>query len=706
MFRSIHNIHRGGLSAFALCLAATFSHAASPTTQEVVVSATRSEQASFDVAAADTAVGVADSGKLGINLSDYVSGMAGIAARDRQNYAQDQQLSIRGFGARAQFGIVGVRLYVDGIPATMPDGQGQASHIDFAGAERIEVLRGPFSVLYGNAAGGVVQVFTARGDEQTEVRASTQGGSFDTWRSSAGARGSLHGVDYNVDYTHFNSDGWRDHSHAHRDLGNVRLDLDPSANNHLMVIFNRLSAPDAQDNGSLTQAQFAANPRQAAPTSLQFDTRKSLSQTQFGVSDEQRLGEVQSLHVMAYTGTRQVLQVLATPVGAQNSATSPGGVVDLHNRFSGGDAHWQLELPLNRHPLTVVAGVGYDSLRSARRGYNNFSGSTVGVVGTLRRDELNTLYNFDQYAQADWTLSPRWSVQAGVRRVEVHFESDDHFIASGNPDDSGNRRFSAWNPAASSLFRISDRLHLYAAYGRALDTPTFDNLAYRPDGGSGLNFALQAAHTDNYEFGAKWRGSTLASRIAIFRADTDNEIAVASSQGGRSTYRNVGRTRRQGIETELDWALGRVWRYQLAYTLLDARYRDNFMTCTATVCPVPNVPVARDNRLPAIARSTLYNALRWGAEIGWYAAAEATYLSRTPVDDLNSQSAGAYGLLGLNGGYLYDGRRWRGQFFARIDNVFDRTYAGAVVVNDANARFYQPGNGRGVYAGMNVAWRL
>jgi len=263
--------------------------------EEVVVSSTRIEHSEFEVPASINVVRMVDRpNALGVNLSDYLASMVGTGSRSRENYAQDEQLSIRGFGARAQFGIVGVRIYVDDIPATMPDGQGQVSHINFDSAERIEVLRGPFSALYGNASGGVVQIYTKPGNANGELRASLQAGSADTWRESLNASGLLQGVAYNVDYTHFTTDGAREHSKARRDSGNLRLDFSPLPGNKLTLISNRLSSPDAQDNGSLTLAQFNSDAKQAAPTALQFNTRKNLDQTQLGLRDKQTLSATQS----------------------------------------------------------------------------------------------------------------------------------------------------------------------------------------------------------------------------------------------------------------------------------------------------------------------------------------------------------------------------------------------------------------------------
>ncbi|MFO1265596.1 MAG: TonB-dependent receptor [Steroidobacteraceae bacterium] len=683
----------------------------SPSLDEVIVTSTRMVQRAFDVPATVDVVALGERpDALGANPSEYLAGVAGLMVRDRATYAQEQQLAIRGFGARAQFGIVGLRLFADGIPATMPDGQGQLSHLNLDSAERFEVLRGPYSVLYGNASGGVVQLFTAAGSGPARLRATLLGGSYDTWRASLNLRGSSGGAGYNLDYTRLATDGAREHSRAQRDTANARLDFEPGAGNHLTLVANRLSSPYAYDAGALNRAQYEADATQVAPTSLQFDAHKALAQTQAGLVDEQQFGATQTLRVAAYGGSRRVMQFLATSRAAQANALSAGGVVDLHNGYGGADARWTLATRLGGRPFTLVAGATWDKLFSHRRGYNNFAGATDGVQGALRRDEDNVLYDLDQFVQADWDFAARWTALAGVRHSDVHFESDDFYIvdtgnpATRNPDDSGRTRFSDWTPAASLLFKAGRDLNFHASFGRGFDTPTFDNLAYRSDGISGLNLALKAAHTGNAELGARWRrGERLYARLGLFRTETRDEIAVESSAGGRSTYHNVGRTRRQGVELELDAALGPRWRAQASYTLLDARYRDAFRTCTSNVCAPGSGPVVPGGkRIPGTPRSSAWASLRYGGERGFGAALEASYLARVPVNDFNSEYAPGYGLLGASAGYTWQRAQWPVRVFARVDNLLDRRYVGAVTINDTFGRYYLPGAGRNAYLGISL----
>ncbi|MGH8444560.1 MAG: TonB-dependent receptor family protein [Solimonas sp.] len=703
-------------------LAVSFSAAAlaEPTEPDtIVVTATRLPQPAFDVPAS---IDVIDGSRLhddtlAVNLSEGLADVAGLLARDRQNYAQDTQLSIRGFGTRSAFGIRGVRLYVDGIPASQPDGQGQISHFNLASAGRVEVLRGPFSTLYGNSSGGVISLFTADGGPQPEIYGGFAGGSWDTYRANIGASGQLGDARYNVAYSDFRTEGFRDHSEAQRRSFNGKLNLPLGSADTLTLVLNVFDAPDALDPLGLSRAQFEASPKAAAPQALQFNTRKSASQTQGGAIWEHRFSKAQSFQLMAYYGGRDVEQYLAIPAATQtNSALHSGGVVDLGTNYGGTEARWSLRGGSAERPWSLAAGLAYDDLRQHRQGYENFIGTELGVKGALRRDEIDTVWDFDQYLQANWHFAERWDVQAGLRNSRITFKSDDRYIVGSNPDDSGSKDYSAVTPAAGLLFRASDAVRLYGSYGRGFETPTFAELAYRPPAQpdpsqppvqqAGLNFDLKASRSDNAELGAKFRlGARTNAQLAVFDTETKDELVVLSNSGGRTAYGNAGKTRRQGAEAQFSSRFAGDWQFDLAYTLLNARVRENYMTCSGTPCAVVNTPVPAGARIPGIAESNLYTKFGWGRETGWHAGIDLRYLSRVAVNDVNSEAAPSYALVGLDGGYVFDLPTMRVRTFVNLDNLFDRDYIGSVIVNDGNGRYYEPGPSFAVLAGFGIEWK-
>lgn len=636
-----------------------------------------------------------------VNLSEALHGIPGLLARERQNLAQDLQISIRGFGARSTFGIRGLRLYLDGIPITLPDGQGQVSNIGLGSVGRIEVLRGPYSVLYGNAAGGVIQAFTADGADAPGIRATASAGSHDLRRLGANLRGVEGSLDYHVDLAHSELEGFRRHSRARRDSLNVKLRYDFDADRELTFLLNALDQPLAQDPLGLTRDQAREDPAQAIPAAFAFDTRKSVDHRQAGVLFEQE----QSGHrfrVLAYAGQRDVLQFLAVPVAAQANPLSGGGVVDLSSRFSGAEVRWTRQAMIADRPLDLVAGIGFDQQDQHRLGHENFLGTRLGVIGRLRRDQMDRVSAFDQYAQLNWQANARVGLRLGLRHSEVRFRSNDRYVLAGNPDDSGAVAFSALSPVASIGYTHGESSFFYVSYGAGFETPTFDELGYRPDGSAGLNFELDEVNTRSFEVGAKGRlAGGWRWQLALFRADSDDELSVVANSGGRSSYANVGPARRQGLELGTQWQAGERWRHELAYTLLDARYRDSFLTCAGGPCATPSLFVAAGTRLPGVARSQLALASRWTGNGGWDAAVEAEALGPVSANTLGDQRAPGYFLMDASVGFSWQAGR---RAFLRIDNLFDRRYIGSVIVNESNGRHFEPAPERGMVIGLDWRW--
>lgn len=631
-------------------------------------------------------------------VSEALSGIPGVVARDRQNYAQDTQLSIRGFGARSTFGVRGVRVLVDGVPATMPDGQGQLSHASLLSAQRLEVLRGPFSALYGNSSGGVVQVWSADGAPGDPWRLRVDAGADNTVSTGVQLRGQQGPVRYNVAANHFRTDGWRDHSAARRESVNARLGTDLGGG-QLDLVLNYFDSPDAQDPLGLSRAQVNADPRQATAVATQYNTRKSVRQAQAGLVFTRTHG-AQTWRAMGYAGQRSVEQYLAIPPGPQANPLHAGGVIDLDGDYGGVDARWQWHGEWAGRPLDLVIGANADRQLQNRRGYENFVGDQVGIKGRLRRDQRDRVENLDQFAQAWWQWAPRWSLLLGVRHSSVRFRSNDRYITATNPDDSGARRYDATTPVAGVVFRASDAWRLYASAGRGFETPTFNELGYRADGQAGLALDLAAARTRTVEVGSKWQAPSGARlEAALFRADTDDELAVASNTGGRATYRNIGRTRRQGAEASYIQPLGEQLTVSLAYTWIDASVREPYPLCSAGTC----TQVAAGARLPGVPQQQ-WNARLQYAPGPWQWGAEVVASSDTVVNDLASEAAAGYALLNLEAA-----RRWRTtqgtlRAFARVDNVLDQRYIGSVIVNDGNQRYFEPGPDRRISVGLQWQW--
>ncbi len=403
----------------------------------VVVTATRTEAAPFEVPASITRIDgdALRAGRAQVNLSEGLSGVPGLLARDRQNYAQDVQISVRGFGARASFGIRGVRVYVDDIPATLPDGQGQITNVELGTVGRVEVLRGPFSALYGNSSGGVISVYSEAPAGPPRLDASVAFGSDGLRRVAVASSGKAGAIGYTLGASRFETEGYRQHSAAERRLANARLNFKLGADTQLTLIANSVELPEAQDPLGLTRAQWLADPRGVDPSALSFDTRKTMKQQQGGLVLEHGIDAANTLRVMVYQGHRTTTQFQAIPVATQANALHPGGVIDLARDYEGADIRWRWKSTT----ASVIAGIAADALREHRVGTQNFVGSVLGVQGALRRDETNRVSNADPYLQAQWQPAADWLLSAGVRRATVDFSSSDAYITKTNPDDGWRR---------------------------------------------------------------------------------------------------------------------------------------------------------------------------------------------------------------------------------------------------------------------------
>ncbi len=695
--------------ALALPAAAQTQPAAVPS-EPVVIIGSGTVQRIFDT---PYAVGVVDASELRsagpmVNLSESLSRVPGLVVNQRNNYAQDLQISSRGFGARASFGVRGMRLYTDGIPAAGPDGQGQVSHFDLAGAQRVEVLRGPFSALYGNGSGGVVSLLSAAPVGRA-FSVGVDAGSAGLAQVRLSVEAPLgNGFNLRAAVSGFQTDGFRPHSAAQRTLANLRLGYE-SAADRVVVVLNALDQP-AQDPLGLTRPQFEADPDQTTVEAPRFNTRKEAAQTQGGVQWRHLFGSGGALResqLTAYVGQRAVTQWQAIPVATQLNATNPalserqpGGVIDFDRDYLGLDGRlvWRWALAGQRS-AQLVAGASFDDSREDRRGYENFSGSganqLLGVTGKLRRDESNRVLAKSVYAQGEIEFDARWVAALGVRRGRVDFQSSDHYIVGGNLDDSGARSYRFTNPVAALQWRASETLHLHVSAGRGYESPTFNELAYRPDGSAGFNTELKGQSSTQVELGLKWRDAArgLSLDAVVFGARTQDEIGVATNRGGRATFTNVDDTKRQGVEIDLRWRVAPAWRAQLAATGLSATYENGFFVCRAVPCLAPDLQVPAGNRIAGTVDRSVYAELAWTpgqAEFGL----EVRGQGRQAANDTNTDFAAGHGLVGLRALWRLDLGRGQLELLGRVDNLADRRVAGSVIVNEANQRFFEPASGR------------
>ncbi|HAV3438478.1 TPA: TonB-dependent receptor [Acinetobacter baumannii] len=634
-----------------------------------------------------------------VNLTEVVKGIPSLQIRNRENYAQDLQLSMRGFGARSTFGVRGIRLYVDGIPATMPDGQGQTSNIDLSSLDHVEVLTGPFSSLYGNSSGGTILTSTKEGQGKDSIELSYSGGSHDKSRAGLVLQGGAKGANepsYIISSSYFDTDGYREHSGAEKVLNNAKLswNLDDGSKINWVTNYVKIHADDPQ---GLTHDQWNANPKQQVPFLKQFNVRKDIEQTQTGVTWSKPINDKNELYAMAYLGNRQVTQYQSIPKSTQEASINhAGGVIDFERNYYGADFRWTgKELLPN---TTLIVGVALDAIDEDRKGFENFNlvngQPSYGVKGNLRRDEDNTLWNIDPYLQASWQFLSTWRLDTGVRYSNVHYKSKDNYLSNG--DDSGKTDYDKVLPSVALSWQILPELMAYVSYAKGFETPTFTEMAYRPDGQSGFNFDLTASTSDTYETGLKSQNQLGDFTLAVFQTKTKDDIVSAGNSNGRSTFRNADKTLREGVEFAWNKKLWRDLTATASYSYLDA-------TFDADIPALGNIAqISSGNAIPGIAKNQAYASLAWQPSHGLYGGVDVQYMDKVYVNDTNSDAAPSYSVTSANVGYAWVIGDWKVNSFARVDNLFDKKYAGSVIVNDGNSRYFEPADGRNWSAGLRV----
>ncbi|WP_373763857.1 TonB-dependent receptor domain-containing protein [Delftia acidovorans] len=655
-------------------------------------------------------------GQMQINLSESLARVPGLVVLNRQNFAQDLQISVRGFGARSTFGVRGLRLYVDGIPAGAPDGQGQAANFTLGNAARLDVVRGPAAVLYGNSAGGALLLYTEDGEEPGLWRSGMAVGPDGLWRLSTQLRGTIGGGKpdqadggsapwrYAIHIERFATDGMRPQSAADRSTAHMKLSRKQGDDQWLLQYQEQRAS--AQDPLGLTRAEFEADPGQTTASALRFNTRKSVRQRQLGAAWQHQFGAGQRLELMAYAGTRSVLQYQSIPMATQAPPSHSGGVIDLDRDYAGMNLRWRsTHEDVAGGRLDWSAGLAYDWQGETRRGYENFIGSQLGVQGRLRRDERNQARSADPYLQAEWSTQSL-GLSAGQRQARVRYRSEDHYIAAGNGDDSGSMAWRGWLPSLGLRVNLLPDLVAHASVGRGMETPTLNEVAYRPGGqngmNSGLNTGLAASAHNTVEVGLRGRHGNAGWNLTLFETHTQRELTVLSNTGGRATYQNAGRTLRRGLEFSGNAQWGPLTA-STALTLLQARYRDSFLTCEATPCTTPTAPVDAGARLAGTAPRRLWSELAWQLSPQWTWTVDMLHSGPVAVNDRNTDRAAGYTVWGSSLRWSRQWQQWSAQTFVRLDNLFDRRFAGSVIVNEGNQRFFEPGAGRGLSAGVTVS---
>jgi iron complex outermembrane recepter protein len=618
-------------------------------------------------------------GKPGLSVEEGLRTIPGVQVDNRHNYALGERISIRGFGARAQFGVRGVRVFLDGIPATLPDGQSSLTNVDVKTLGRVEVVRGPAASLYGNTAGGVIQMEM---QQPPPVPFSQEfgviGGSDGMLRLSSSTGGVADGAAYQLNFTRFETEGYRQHSAARNLYLNGRLGFD-SERDRVRVIVS-VGDTDAQNPGSLSEALQEQDRFQAFTNNILFQTGKTVQEGTIGASWARDVAPG-SFEFAGYLVQRDVVNPI------------PQDIIDLH-RVGGGTRGLFRSNPLGALGVQLSVGAELDRQEDDRREYANVDGEQ----GDLQLDQLERVDNLGLFAQLAAHPASRLTVLGGLRYDWFEFKADDRFFGNGDPDDSGSRTLDAISPSVGLTFAVTDDAQLYGNVGKTFETPTTVELGNRADGAGGLNPNLEPQEATSYEIGGRTLlAQRLALQLAAYYADVTNSLIPfqVPDAPGRDYFQNAGSATHRGIEFGATAVPVDGLSVQVAYTLTDAKY-DNFLDRNGNQHAGNDVPGVAPQRAEAVV------TVAPGGFPG-FVALENRYVSKIAANDGNTAFSPAYTLTDLRAGFndLRLGQVTLSPF-GGITNIFDKDYNTSVAINAFGGRFFESGPGRSFYFGGNL----
>jgi iron complex outermembrane recepter protein len=677
--------------------------------EDVVTTSNRFEQKSFDAPASLQAVSrevIEDAGPQ-VNMSESLNRIPGVVALNRQNYAQDLQISIRGFGARTQFGVRGVRIIADGIPATIPDGQGQSATVSLTSTDRIEVLRGPLAQLYGNAAGGVIQTFTREAPDRPELLIQGHTGSFGTNRTDWQYADKVGKFGLVADYSTFKTDGFRQNSQAERNQFNGKLTYQHNDQTRLDFIANIFDMPYANDPAGLNQARAMNTPEMSTRTQNQ---RKIIKQNQVGTVLTHAIDGVSKVSGRIYGGNRENTHFNNVQGSSPNNSW-----VGLERDYYGLGLNYSSKSNIAGKSTLWITGFDFDKSSEINQA-GTATTNNADKTGTLTRNEDRLAQNTDFYAQANMLLNEKWSILGGARSTNVKLASTNlGGITGTTPVGSlGEVKFNAINPVVGVTYHATDRMNIYANYGRGLETPTLAEMSYTHPDPNGtavntFNTALKASKSNHYEAGLKWIPNKQSRLdLAVFYVQTSDEIITAYTEGATSFTNVAGGTTRKGVELAYQNQFNSSMKFNLTGTLIDAEFNERFTYGTSTV--------NAGNKIPGIPNGMAYSSIQWSGTdfqrnkyrqvMGTLATLEFVTAGANYGSDTNAQNlkAGGYSLYNFRLAQRIDINSMTLTAYGQLNNLTDKKYMGSMIVGNSSP--FEPAPGRNWMVGLNAVTRF
>lgn len=649
----------------------------------ISVTATRLENQDLKTSLAITSIGKFNlqKGQQQLSIHNALSQVPGVFALNADNFAQDLRVAIRGFGARAAFGIRGIKILVDGLPESTPDGQGQVDNLDLGILEKMEVIRGPSAGLYGNAAGGVLSFKTEDAPKHPfiEVRAAAGSYQFQQYQLKTGFQkvrlsGLFHG-------SITSTDGYRAQSGMKNTLLNGKIGFQFNESSAIKILANYANSPQADDPGGLNIDAVNEDRQQARDRNVLFQGGETVEQGRLGLIYDKKWSNQHAIQAKAYSSFRDF---------ANKLPFEGGGIVELQRIFSGINLNYLFNYKFNNQAqYRLNLGIDFESQQDHRERFNNLEGKK----GELAFAQDETFLSTGLFLLQELKFSNGLKINVGTRFDALRLKADDGFLSNG--DDSGEIDLESFNPMFGLLYPILDGLNVYGNVATSFETPALSELSSNPNNTGGFNPDLAPQKAHNYEMGFKGIvQSKLRYELAIFHINLQDEIVPFELEAspGRTFYRNAGNSQRSGLELALNYQLKPGLSAAITYTYSDFKYKDYEVEGEKL----------DENLLPGIPKHAGFFSVQYLSKMGFYTNFQTRFVGTLFTDDTNTTEDSSYAVSNLRLGYQKQFSKWQIEPFGGINNLFNTKYHGNIRINAFGRRYFEPAAELNFYVGVKM----
>ena len=602
------------------------------------------------------------------SFSDFTRNTPGLFTSSSNNFSQDLRISIRGFGARSAFGIRGIKLIVDGIPETTPDGQSQLDNLPLGLVSSVEILRGPNANLYGNSSGGVISINTLTDSSEKYYRNS---GIFGAYQYQSLQKTRI--LDWNsssliIHYDKRRSNGYRDQSGYKSNILNLKYINDLDNNNKIVWQINYTDSPYAYDSGGLKLSEVENDRRQARKNNIDYDTYEKVKHLKTGVSWNHKRSENSFFDSYFFYQKRDFFTKLPFNFG---------GIISLDRDYYGLGTKYTKKYYRDNRTKTLVLGLDYLNQSDDRKRYKN----DFGVQGEITFDQIEQFKSTGLYMLSQTNYDSGLLVRYGIR-----YDMNDI-----STDSSSSIILDKLNPSIGLTYKVNSNDNIFFSFGTSFETPTLNELSNNPNG-EGLNKNLKSSSSLNYEIGWRKAVSNLTLEAIAYFISSENEILPYELEQfpGKNFYQNVGSTSRFGVElnSQLSFKGGRV---NLSYTLSKNKFEDFII----------NNNNLDDNLIPGIPSQMLDLDLIFKLSRGRSLIISNKLIGERYADNANETLVSSYNLLNIK--YSKDILS-NSEVFLGLNNAFNQEYFDNIRINAFGNRYYEPAPKRNFYFGVNFSF--